>query len=51
VCGVRAEHTDMMVECFTGIRTEEIHKEIEKRDLGSPETVIIHVGTNELRTR
>jgi hypothetical protein len=24
---------------------------IEKRDLGSSETVIIHVGTNDMRTR
>ena len=26
------------------------YKVIEKRDLGSPETVIIHVGTNDMRT-
>jgi hypothetical protein len=47
---VGAEHTDMMVECFPGIRTEQLHRVIEKRDLGSPETVIIHVSTNDLRT-
>jgi hypothetical protein len=47
---VGAEHTDMMVEGFPGIRTEQLHRVIEKRDLGSPETVIIHVGTNDLRT-
>jgi hypothetical protein len=47
---VGAEHTDMMVECFPGIRTEQLHRVIEKRDLGSPETVVIHVGTNDLRT-
>jgi hypothetical protein len=46
---VGAEHTDMMVECFPGIRTEQLHRVIEKRDLGSPETVIIHVGTHDLR--
>jgi hypothetical protein len=28
-CG--AEHTGMMVECFPGIRTEELHRVIEKR--------------------
>jgi hypothetical protein len=46
---VGAEHTDMMVECFPGIRTEELHRVIEKRDLGTPETIIIHVSTNDLR--
>jgi lysophospholipase L1-like esterase len=50
VRGVGDEHTDMMVESFPGIRTEQLHKVIEKSDLGSPETVIIHVGTNDLRT-
>jgi hypothetical protein len=40
----------MRVECFPVIRTEQLHKVIENRDMGSPETVIIHVGTNDLRT-
>jgi hypothetical protein len=40
----------VIVESFPGIRTKQLHKGIEKRDLGSPETVVIHVGTNELRT-
>jgi hypothetical protein len=39
----------MMVECSAGIRVEQLNKAIEKRDLGNPETVIIHVGTNDLR--
>jgi uncharacterized protein (UPF0218 family) len=46
----RAEHSGMTVECFPGIRTEQLHRVIEKRNLGSPETVIIHVGTNDLTT-
>jgi hypothetical protein len=46
---VGAERTVMMVECFPGIRTEQLHRVIENRDLDSPETVIIHVGTNDLR--
>jgi hypothetical protein len=50
VRGVEADHTDMTVECLPGIRTEQLHKVIERRDLGSPETVIIHVGTNDLRS-
>ena len=48
---VGAEHADMTVECFPGIKTEQLHRVIEKRDLGSPETVIIHVGTNDMRTK
>jgi hypothetical protein len=50
VRGVGAEHTDMTVECFPRIRTEQLHKVIDKGDLGSPETVVLHVGTNDLRT-
>ena len=45
-----AEHADMMVECFPGVKTEQLHRVIEKRDLGSPATVIIRVGTNDMRT-
>jgi hypothetical protein len=44
VRGAGAEHTDMIVECFPGVRTEELHKVIDKRDIGSPDIVIIHVG-------
>ena len=44
-----AEKADMM-ECFPGIKTEQLHRMIEKRRLGSPETVIIHVGANDMRT-
>ena len=45
-----AEHADMMAEYFLGIKTEQLHIVMEKTDLGSPETVIIHTGTNDLRT-
>lgn len=51
VCNVGAEHADMKVECFPGIKTEQLHRVMEKIDLVSPETVIIHVGTNDLKTR
>ena len=47
---VGAERAEMMVERFPGIKTEQLHGVIEKTDLGSPETVIIHVGTNDWRT-
>jgi hypothetical protein len=45
---VGAEHADMVVECFPGIRTDQLHPVTDKRDLGSPQTVIIHVGINDL---
>jgi translation initiation factor 2 gamma subunit (eIF-2gamma) len=51
VRNVGAEHVDMKLECFPGIRTEQLNKVIEKRDLVSSDTVIIHVGTNDLKTR
>jgi hypothetical protein len=50
VRSVGAEHVDMKVECFPGIRTEQLHRVIEKRDQFSSDTVIIHVGTNDLKT-
>ena len=34
-----AEHADMIVECFPGIKTEQLYIVIEKKDLGSPLTV------------
>ena len=45
-----AEDTDMVMECFQGIKIKELHRMIETKHLGSPETVIIHMGTNDLRT-
>jgi hypothetical protein len=45
----RAEQADTKVECFPGIKTKQLHIVIASRDLGSPETVIIHAGTNDLR--
>jgi len=50
VRNVRAEHSDMKVECFPGIKIEQLHRVIEKHDLVSPDTVVIHVGTDDLRT-
>ncbi|PNF27926.1 hypothetical protein B7P43_G03395 [Cryptotermes secundus] len=46
---VEAEH--MRVQCFPGIRTEQLQRVIDNRDLGVPDTVLIHVGTNDLRWR
>ena len=50
VRNVGAEHADMKEECFPGVKTEQLHRVMEKRDQGSPEMVITHVGTNDLRT-
>jgi hypothetical protein len=50
VRNVGSEHADMKVECFPGIKTEQLHRVMEKRDLVRSDTVIIHVGTNDLKT-
>jgi hypothetical protein len=42
---VGTECSDMKVECFPGVRTEQLHSVIEIRDLGSSDTVVIHVQT------
>ena len=43
-------HSDMKVECFPGIKTVQLHKVLEKREpaRAETETVIIHVGTNDM---
>jgi hypothetical protein len=46
VVGTRQDN--MMVECFPGIRMQQLHRVLDNRDLGTPDTVIIHVGTNDL---
>ena len=50
IWNVGTECSDMKVECFSGIRMKQLHRVIGNRDLGSPDTVVIHVGTNDLRT-
>jgi hypothetical protein len=40
---------NMVVECFPGIRTVQLQRVLENRDLGSPDTVVIHVGKNDLK--
>jgi len=39
----------MKVECFPDIRTEQLHRVIENRVLGSIDTFVIHVGRKDLR--
>ena len=40
---------NMMVECFPSIRTEQLRRVLDNRDLGTTNTVVIHVGTNNLK--
>jgi hypothetical protein len=44
---VESEH--VKVQCFPGIRTEQLQRVMENLDQGSPDTAAIHVGTNDLR--
>jgi hypothetical protein len=39
---VGTECTYVKVKCFPGIRTEQLLRGIENRDLGSPYTVVFH---------
>jgi hypothetical protein len=43
---VGAEQSNMRVKCFPGNRTDQLRRVMENRDLGHPDTVVIHVGTN-----
>jgi len=40
---VGTDCSDMKFECFPGIRMEQLHDVIESRDLGSSDTIVIHV--------
>jgi hypothetical protein len=40
---------DMVEECFPGIRTEELHRVLENSDLGTPDTAVVHVGTDDVK--
>jgi hypothetical protein len=39
----------MKVECFPGIRTEQLQRVIVNRDFWSPDAVVIHVGTIDMK--
>jgi hypothetical protein len=43
VRNVGTGQNNMMVECFPGIRTKQLHRVLDNRDLGNPDTVVIHV--------
>ena len=39
----------MRVECFLGIRTDQLRRVIENTDLGRADIVVVHEGTNDVR--
>jgi hypothetical protein len=49
VRNVGAEKPKMRVECFPGIRADQLRRVMENRKLGYSDTVVIHVGTNDVR--
>ena len=44
-----AEKPNMRVERFPGIRADQLRRLMENRNLGYSDTVVIHVGTNDVR--
>jgi hypothetical protein len=50
VQNVGTERSNMTVECFPGIRIEQLHRFMENGDQGNPNTIVIHVGVNDLRS-
>ena len=38
----------MRVQCFPGIRADQLRRETENRNLGYSDAVVIHVGTNNV---
>jgi hypothetical protein len=48
-CNVGTECSDMRFECFPGILTEQLQRVIVNRGFGSPDAVVIHVGTNYMK--
>ena len=46
---VGTDQNNMKTESFRGIRSEQLHGVLDNRDLGTADTVVIHVGTNNLK--
>ena len=47
---VGEENSDMRVKCFPGIKSEQLRRVIDNRNLGGGDAVILHVGTNDVRS-
>jgi tRNA A37 methylthiotransferase MiaB len=44
---VKTEH--MSVQCFLSFINEQLKRVVENRKLGKPDTILIHLGTKDLR--
>ena len=42
---------NMNAKCFPEIGTDQLHRVLDNRDLGTPDTVMIRVGQNILKRR
>jgi hypothetical protein len=49
VRNVGAEKSNMRVECFPGIRADQLRRVMENRNVGYADTVVINLGTNDVR--
>ena len=49
VRNVGVEKPYMRVECFAGIRADQLRSVMENRDFGQSDAVAIHVRTNDVR--
>ena len=49
VLGDYTGRSNMRVECFPGIKTDQLQRVIENRNLGGADMVVIHLGTNDVR--
>ena len=49
VRNVGAEKPNMRFECFPGIKTDQLRRVMENTNLGYSDTVVIHVGTSDVR--
>jgi hypothetical protein len=49
VRNVGTDKSSMRVECFPGIRADQLRRVMENRNFGDSDTVVIHVGTNDVR--
>ena len=46
---VETGQNNMKAACFPGVTAEQLHRVLDSRDLRTPDTVIIDVGTNDLK--
>jgi hypothetical protein len=49
IINVGTGQNHMMVECLPGIRTEQLHRFLGNKDLETLDTIVIHVGKNDLK--